>query len=386
MRSFAYILLAFGLIATVLHLLPTHALQAQQSGSNAVEGRIVHAESGEPLRGAHVFLSGTTIGTVTNASGRFRIERIPPGGHRLTVSMIGFSRVTDNLMIRSGETRTVYVKLKPVVYEMDPLFVGNLDEEWEEDLERFIRHFIGVSARADSVEILNPEVLRFDTNWWGRFTANALAPLEIENHALGYHITYFLDEFIHSGTLTRWDGEPLFREMTPKDSLQTQRWEENRKRAFYGSPRHFLLTMIHDQLEEEGYILYRYPRDTHGFTPNRRYREFSERLLSPDEDDPVFRLNFFGRLEIRYTGAGENERFIQWLRARNRAPANAQTSYLDLNERPVTVDVDGEILETYGATRYGYFAFLRIADITPRHYRPEDFDFVDPVLYGNQLN
>lgn len=383
MRSFIIIILAYGLVYTAFLGEP---LQAQDNKTNAIEGRIVHAESGEPLRGVHVFLSGTTIGTVTNASGRFRIIRIPPGAHRLTVSMIGFDRVSDNLMVRAGQTRTVYVKLKPIVYEMDPLFVGNLDDKWKEDLDRFKRLFIGESQRADSVKILNPEVLRFESNWWGRFTAGALAPLEIENRALGYHITYFLDEFRHTGTKTRWDGEPLFRELTPKDSLQLARWEENRRDAFYGSLRHFLLTLIHDRIKEEGFILYRYPRDTHGYARHRRYREFSRRLITPVEEDPVFNLNFFGRLEIRYTAAEEDEYYIRWLRQRRRAPAGSQTSYLELNEQPVTVDLNGEILETYGATQFGYFSFKRIADLTPRQYRPEDLDFEDELLYGNHLN
>ncbi|MEX0771458.1 MAG: carboxypeptidase-like regulatory domain-containing protein [Balneolaceae bacterium] len=374
MRSFVMILLICGLICSAGRVEPLHA-QALDNGRNAIEGRIVHAESGEPLRSVHVFLSGTTIGTVTNESGRFRIGRVPSGAHRLTVSIIGFKRVTDNLMVRAGETRTVYVKLKPIVYEMDPLFVGNLDDEWQEDLERFERLFLGESPLADSVEILNPEVLRFEKNWWGRFTAKALAPLEIENHALGYHVTYFLDEFQHTGTRTRWDGEPLFRELTPKDSLQASRWKENRKEAFYGSLRHFLLTLIHDRLQEEGFILYRYPHNPTGFSARRRYREFRRRLITQDEEDPVFKLNFFGRLEVRFTGAEEDEHYIRWLRTRNRAPANSQISYLELNEQPITVDPDGEILETYGATRFGYFSYKRIADITPRQYRPEDIDF-----------
>lgn len=382
MRSIVFTLLIGALLCTVLR----ESLQAQETGVNVIEGRIVHSESGEPLRGAHVFLSGTTIGTVTNASGRFRIERIPPGAHRLTVSMIGFDRITDDLLVRANETRTVSVKLKPVIYEMDPLFIGDLDDEWEEDLNRFKRLFIGESERADSVVILNPEVLRFESNWWGRFTAETMAPLEIENHALGYHITYFLEEFQHTGMLTRWDGEPLFREMTPKDSLQAAQWKESRSKAFYGSIRHFLLTLINEQLEEEGFIVYRHPPASQTMSHNRRYREFGRRLITPDENDPIFKLNFFGRLEVRYTGAAENEYFIRWLRSRRRTVATSQTSYLELNEQPITVDLGGEILETFGATQYGYFSFLRIADLTPRQYQPEDFEFENSTLYGDQLN
>ncbi|MGF1669874.1 MAG: hypothetical protein ACFCU6_05445, partial [Balneolaceae bacterium] len=47
-----------------------------------------------------------------------------------------------------------------------------------------------------------------------------------------------------------------------------------------------------------------------------------------------------------------------------------QTSYLELNKRPVTIDLNGEIVETYGATRFGYYAFHRVGDLTPRDCRP----------------
>lgn len=224
------------------------------------------------------------------------------------------------------------------------------------------------------MKILNPEVLRFETRWWGRFTAEALAPLEIENRALGYRITYYLDEFKHTGTRTRWDGEPLFSEMEPGDSLQAAYWEQNRREAFYGSLRHFLLALLQDSVREEGFVLYRLPRDVHGLSPRNRFRATARRLIRDGEEDYLYRLNFFGRLEIIYTRAEEDERYVRWAsRHAYRAPAGSQTSYLELNEHPVTIDSGGEIVEPYGATRFGYFAFHRLADLTPREYRPEGY-------------
>lgn len=148
-----------------------------------------------------------------------------------------------------GQSKTINFKLNPVIYELPEVFVGNLDKKWERHLSRFFELFIGMSENADSVKILNPEVLRFETRWWGRFSAEALAPLQIENRALGYRITYYLDEFEHSGTVTKWDGNPLFTEIIPSDSLQAVYWTENRKEAFYGSLRHFILALLHDRVK-----------------------------------------------------------------------------------------------------------------------------------------
>ncbi len=358
------------LLFSLLVIARVDLLQAQ----TVIEGRVTDAQTGEPLQGAHVFLADTKSGTVTDPFGRFRLSHPMPGVYRLVVSMIGYDRTPIDIAFGSGEFKKVDAELEPVVYKMDEIYVGNLDERWEKHLERFTRLFIGESERADSVIILNPEVLRFETRWWGRFTAEALAPLQIDNHALGYHITYYLDEFNHTGTRTRWDGEPLFSEMTPIDSAQAAYWKQNRRDAFFGSLRHLLLALLQDSVEEEGFILHRLPRDVHGISPHDRFRTTASRLIREGDENYLYQVNFFGRLEIVYTQAEEGRRYIRWASRHGQAtPSGSQTSYLELNERPITVDSDGEIAEPYGATQFGYFAFHRLADKTPREYRPEEW-------------
>jgi hypothetical protein len=347
-------------------------MNAQSVMPAYLEGRIIDAETGEPLRGAHVFLSGTQIGTITNPAGRFQISRIPAGSHRLVISIIGYDRVPTDMVFRAGERKTVLKKLKPVVYEMDEIYAGNLDDRWEKHLERFERLFLGESALADSAEILNPEVLRFESRWWGRFTAEALAPLEIENRALGYRITYFLDEFFHSGSRTRWTGDRFFIEMVPADSSQAAYWKENRKDAFEGSLRHFFLSLMNHQLSSEGFILYNQRQSVHGQYRRNTFRTNSERIIREASDDHFYILSFTGRLEIIYTLQAEDDRYVRWDRSVVRGPARVQTSYLQLNRRPITIDPNGEIVETYGATRFGYYSFQRVADKTPKDYRPQD--------------
>jgi len=352
---------------TVLGSAPVLCAQA------VVEGRIIGQETGEPLQGVHVFLSGTKIGTSTNASGDYVLRNIPPGAHRLVVSVIGYERKTLELVLGPVENKTMDFGLKPVVYEMSEIFVGNLDKKWRKRLERFEALFLGETKWADSVEITNPEVLRFDTNFWGRLTAEALAPLQIENRALGYRITYYLKEFEHTGTRTRWDGDPVFTELTSSDPVQQSRWEQNRREAFYGSMRHFLLSLLQDRVKEEGFVLYRLSNNSSGFYNDNRFRVSSDRLIREGEEDFLFEMRFSGRLEITYTEEKADRRYLLWARNTGQSLGGSQTSWLELNERPITVDADGEILEPYGATQMGYFAFRRLADLTPREYRPEEY-------------
>ncbi len=365
-------LLCFFLLLFLISLIGEKTY-AQQHERAAIEGRIVDWDNNEPLRGAHVFLSGTKIGAVTNEAGRYRLNNVPPGSHRIVISMIGFDRISQDVFFEPGESDRRSFRLKPVIYELDEIYAGNLDETWEEHLERFKELFLGTSELAEEVEIMNPEVLRFESRWWGRFTAEALAPLEIEHRSLGYKITYYLDEFYHSGTRTRWDGEPLYAEMTPADSTEAAMWEENRRKAFHGSLRHFFISMVEGREASEGFIVYNRRGGIHPAYSSRRTRVSGNRIMHEAQRDYLRKMRFSGRLEIVYTGAPEELQYIMWSREINRAPAKNQRSYLELNKRSITIDPDGEVLETYGATRYGYFSFHRVADQTPREYRPVEY-------------
>lgn len=349
----------------------TNSLVLHAQGT--IQGKIVDAQTGKPLSRVNVFLSGTKMGTATNEAGIYRLTDIPAGGYQLVVSILGYQRKVVNIVVGHRESVEIDFELKPVVYQLPKLYVRNFGEEWKEHLERFINYFIGRGGWADSVVILNPKVLVFDENWWGQLTAKAVAPLKIKNKALGYIITYYLKEFSQAGGLTKWDGEPLFREMVPADSAQAAYWKHNRRQAFYGSLRHFLLTLINRRADEAGFVLYNHRKGVYGFLPNNSEEVSADEIIEQGKKDFLYELNFFGRLEIIYLPEDEALAYVKGLPGTYRAPRGAQISYLELNEHPVVVDSDGEIILPYAVTQFGYFAFQRIAYLTPREYRPADF-------------
>lgn len=361
------------LILGLVILISVDQLKAQ----SIIEGRVVDEQTGEPLHGAHVFLSGTRLGTATNPAGRFQIRNIPSGSYRLVVSMVGFDRAYQQVSISRSETKVIDAELEPVTYDLGEIYAGNLDERWEKQLDRFTELFIGESEMADSVEILNPEVLRFQNRWWGKFSAEALAPLKIANYSLGYEITFYLDEFTHTGIRTRWDGEPFYTEMTPVDSVQAELWRINREKSFTGSIRHFLISVIENRISEDGFTMYLQPGSTRSYSSHNRYRVSPARILRKTDEDHIYHIRYSGRLEIIFREE-EDPRYVQTDPQIRRGPASVQTSYIELNTRPITVDSDGEIEEPYGATRMGYFAFHRVADRTPRDYRPDGFEMNAP--------
>ena len=341
--------------------------------SSVVEGSLVDTETNQPLQGAHIFLSGTRIGTYSSKSGRFALRNIPTGSYRIIITMIGYERIIFRLDVVEGEYRNYNLRMNPVIYEMDDLIVDDQGRKWKKNLRRFQELFIGESVNADSVVILNPEVLHFDSNFWGRLEAEARVPLEIVNKSLGYHITYYLFEFRHVGSTTFWDGEPLFTEMTPSDPLQKFLWDYNRYKAFHGSMRHFWLAVLDDRVEEEGFSINRIWEPSFSGDRERRIRVSAEDIVSPGRREYLKLVKFSGSLEIIYKHEPEDLRYLEWAGVMDRRPLAVQVSWLELNERSITVDEAGEIVEPFGALQSGYMGFQRLAELTPRGYRPEGF-------------
>jgi hypothetical protein len=355
-----------------LLLLTVLPLQAQPQATITITGRVVDDSTGAPLPRSHVFVSGSMTGTIAKEDGTFRLSGLSTGAKRLYVTRLGYEPAQVDLLLRSDTTLHFTFRLDPTVIPAEEVTVtAKRDAEWYERLRRFKRLFIGESARAHRCYLLNPHVLQFDTAWWGRFEADATHPLILENWALGYRLTYYLKEFEERGDLVRWDGEPVFDTLTPRDSAEARQWVLNRRRAFRGSLRHFLLALLNDRVEEEQFRLYRIPRAQAYRHSGRadRIPTTRDRILE-NPADSLHEIQFQGTLEVVYDGERESEAFVEWNKQR-RPPRDHQVSQIRLNKQPIHVDRHGEIVEPYGATLYGYFAFTqRMAELLPLEYRP----------------
>lgn len=92
-------------------------------GTSVVTG-IVRDVSGRPLPGAAVVIDpdDSPIATQTDRDGRFRIERVSSGTHRLRVSWIGY--VPDDRLVDIRESSVnIEVVLEPLAYQLDTMSI-----------------------------------------------------------------------------------------------------------------------------------------------------------------------------------------------------------------------------------------------------------------------
>src|SRR3954471_18372102 len=76
--------------ASLVPAAPALAQSVQSSAAGAVAGSVPVRQSGQPVPGAVVILEGTTLTAVSNQTGRFRIDSVPPGSVMLVVQAPGF--------------------------------------------------------------------------------------------------------------------------------------------------------------------------------------------------------------------------------------------------------------------------------------------------------
>ncbi len=330
-------------------------------------GSVTDANSQRVLRDAHVFIASSLIGTATDYEGKFILDDVSPGAHRIVASMLGYEPASIDTLLRAGKTYEFKINLKPITVELDEVVVNaRLARRWQRRLSKFTRLFLGETDNSSLTTIINPEVLSFVSRF-GKLSATASEPLIIENRALGYRIQYYLKEFFYQGNTIKYDGEPSFTELTPTDSSEWQRWLINREVAFSGSERHFLLSLISGKTHEEGFEIHRrFSIDSNG----ARFALDPNELLEPGPTPLEQLLTFHGVLEITYVNENEEDRFREWQRQPTWIRPGPQRSFMELNSGPTLIDESGEVIDPYGVVVYGYFAFERIANKVPKEYRP----------------
>ena len=75
--------------------------------------------------------------------------------------------------------------------------------------------------------------------------------IEVENHALGYRVKFYLEKFEMEGRQVIYAGKPLFQYLAPTNEKQEKQWTKNRLNTYYGSQRHFYKALVTDNLRKE---------------------------------------------------------------------------------------------------------------------------------------
>lgn len=223
-----------------------------------ITGYVLDYDSKKAIQNASVFINGTSIGTLTDNFGKFHLtisyrQKLP-----VAVSSIGY----NSIMIQDYDTSNLMViYLTPHVYEIGEVYVYSKATPEQKAFRNFYigkfrDEFLGTTLNSYKCRILNESdlIIKFDKNT-ATLSITANKPLIINNKALGYKITYYLDKFEYSmsGFSVFYIGNILFEEERDIKGLRQKTIEKRRRLAYGGSRMHFFRSLWENRLDSNGY-------------------------------------------------------------------------------------------------------------------------------------
>lgn len=345
------------------------------SQTASISGKVTDAQSGEPLPFCNVFINNSTIATTTDFDGNYILSEVPVGDFDLGFSFLGYEAVQKPTSIKSGAQLTVNVSLTSMDQELSDVEIkAKRDKSWERELRKFKNYFLGIDDLAAKSEISNPWVIDFpEDNSNSNFRAEALQPIEIENQALGYKITFDLKQFQYTPQFHIIAGATRFEEMETTDPKIKANWVSNRLDTYLKSPANMFRAMIENEHNQEGFYLY---GDKAGGSESRNLRsdifanelgnsivEYKpDNLVQPGRRQGEYKIFLKGRIEIHYEKGYANVNTYK--------DAPYPISWLEVNGNYVYVNANGMVLNEKDVTFSGDMDKRKVSSMLPFDYKP----------------
>jgi CarboxypepD_reg-like domain len=340
-----------------------------QTKEYTVRGRVVDAASKNPLNNASVFCQNTTLGTLTDSAGRFRLK-VPNGGYDLVATYTGYE--SGSVRISTDDKDSVVLELKVKDKAMEAVVIQSSNEVkdgWEKYGSFFLEKFLGKTVNAAKCTLQNPEVLKFFySKRRNRLKVLSNQELVIKNDALGYMIKCQLDSFIYEygSDVSMYAGFPFFEKMHGTFEEQAA-WNANRTRAYEGSMLHFMRSYYDKALEEDGFVLRLMEKET----------DAAGALVKQPYDSAYYRsagdvaeLQFTKPLLVTFIHERPERSYLDHYKLP--LTSAAQNSVLKfVAGKKLIIEQNGFYYEQDDVTITGYFGWEQVADMLPYDYEPE---------------
>ncbi|QES88259.1 carboxypeptidase-like regulatory domain-containing protein [Rhizosphaericola mali] len=224
--------------------------------THILNGRILDTKTNKALEGVAVYISNTSIYTITKGDGSFQLQNIPVGNMQIIFSMVGYEKLvltTDK--IKNNDQ----YHLTPKVNDLDAIVIQSYDKNgWEKYGKFFLDQFIGTLSYSNECILENYKDLKFKYyKKTKELSVTCEVPLIIKNYYLGYNIRYDLIEFRfnYSSKYLFFGGYPSFQNMDVKDS-KYKRFLKRRQEAYIGSQMHFIRSLYSRSAIQEGFEMH----------------------------------------------------------------------------------------------------------------------------------
>ena len=223
--------------------------------NQVIKGTVSDFKDHSRINFAYIYFNGTFVGTNSDKNGYFELDISRYASMPLTISALGYYSIT--LTVVSSE-KPLTIFLQPKLYELQEVVISEKsnDRERRKNLKLFTDNFLGTTKNAKSCVITNPNDILFvsENDTLKAFSSN---PVLIDNAALGYKVTYFLDEFILDKKTESFffSGNIIFNEDLTSEESQKRIFESRRKDAYLGSRMHFFRALWKNELDSARFVV-----------------------------------------------------------------------------------------------------------------------------------
>lgn len=99
-------------------------IEKEQTEANIV-GHVIEKKTGEHLPGVAITIDGTTLGTVTDATGHYRFTHLPVGSWTMKVRVLGYQTITKKFKAIRGKTQEINFELEEDMTALDAVVVSS---------------------------------------------------------------------------------------------------------------------------------------------------------------------------------------------------------------------------------------------------------------------
>jgi TonB-linked SusC/RagA family outer membrane protein len=99
------------------------ALPAQAQNTGSVTGRVLDAQTNQPVSAVQVYIEGLDLGVLSQQNGGFLLLGVPAGTHTVTVERIGYRSATAQVTVSAGQTVEQSFRLAEQALQLDEVIV-----------------------------------------------------------------------------------------------------------------------------------------------------------------------------------------------------------------------------------------------------------------------
>jgi hypothetical protein len=237
-----------------------------------LSGTVKDKATNLPVEFATVYVNNTSVGTLCDSLGRFRLANVPVSGE-IVASHIGYE--PQNISLKEGQNAILDIFLSPRKRELKGIGVRDKNLR-EKNIEHFKKSFLGDDYWGKRASVENDSVLFFEVvdvsggnpttgetgkNGVHTFTVRATGPLKIGLPLLGYELYADLVNFTElyqpntDKYLISSLGYYYFKPDTASPLPKQNRFRKNRQKVYYNSIQHFCRSLFEQKLKENGYLV-----------------------------------------------------------------------------------------------------------------------------------